>query len=97
MENISVKLSSGKTAEIRPLSAREQMRADSCSKGNPVLLGYYRVAMSLAKLDEREFSPATSDLALDAVIDALSGQEIDELGVAYGEAFAPKGEIIKNS
>lgn len=97
MEHISVKLSSGRTAELRPLSAREQMRADACSKGNPVLLGYYRVAMALAKLDDKDFMPPPNDLMLDAVIDQLSGVEIDELGSAYGESFAPKGEVIKNS
>lgn len=96
MENVEVRLSTGRTAELRALKAREQMNADRCSKGEPILLLYYRVAASLAKLGDEEIPPAASDLALESVIDRLTGAEVDELGAAYAEHFSAKPEALKN-
>lgn len=97
MENICIKLSSGKVVEVQALTAREQMFADVCSKGVPVQLLYYRVAMAITKIGDEAIPKATSDIDLDSVIDRLSGQDIDEIGSAYGDEFAPNGEVIKNS
>lgn len=96
LENIRVKLSSGRIAELRPISAQEQMTADVYTGGNPVLIGYYRIATALVSLDGVAPLPVTSDLNLKARVNLFSGTEIDELGNFYAVAFAPKGELLKN-
>ncbi|MDE2099942.1 MAG: hypothetical protein KGL39_22000 [Patescibacteria group bacterium] len=93
---VDVRLSSGRVAGLRKLKARQQMNADTISKGDPVKIGYYRIAMSLAKLDDKEFTIPGSDLELEARIDELDGQEIDELAFAYQAHFSPSIDVLKN-
>jgi hypothetical protein len=42
MDNIKPKLSSGKTVELHPISAREQLNADVCSGADGTMVEYYR-------------------------------------------------------
>lgn len=97
MENITVKLSSGKMVELRPLNMLEQEQADAMANGSTVKMIYNRVAMAVTKIDDEVIPPARSDLAIVAVKQRLSGRDADELGAAYSDAFAPNGEVIKNS
>lgn len=97
MENLTLTLSSGRTAELREITAREQMNADACSEGEPVKLGYYRVAMSLAKLGDEDLPRSSSKVALDSIIDRLTGREIDELGAVLQVKFGPDPGVLKKA
>ena len=86
MENIRVKLSTGHVGELRELSARDQMNAD-ISVDDMSEISYYRVAAALVQFDERVFPPAQAKLELEARIDLLTGQDMDELASAYTKSF----------
>lgn len=94
-ENVIVKLSSGRIAEVRQLGAREQLSADCCGKDLMTEFSYYRAAASLVRLDDQTFAPATSDLELDSRIDMLSASEFNDLRNAYDATFSLKAEEIE--
>lgn len=88
-------LSSGKIIALRAISGREQMNADSVAGGNPSKSIYYRCMMAITRIGETKYAPATSDLELNARLDALTGRECDEIAMFYAENFMPEGADVK--
>ncbi len=97
METAIVTLSSGRTAELRELSARQQMNSDIAGKGDATRILYFRIASALTKLGDQAFDAPKNDLEIEARIDMLSGREIDELAQAYTKQFGAKGDALKNA
>jgi hypothetical protein len=94
--NYVVPLSSDREAELRAISAREQMCADAWAHGNTTKLLYFRTVMAVERLGTETFQPAQSAKDLEERIDRLSGLDVDELGYVYLDKFSTRGEILKN-
>ena len=93
---IQATLSSGRVVTFRDLTARQQMNADKCAKGDFSQIPYYRVAAVIAKIDDTELAPARTDLDLDARVDMLTAAEFNELLNVYSENLQPQKTEIKN-
>ena len=94
--NFVFPLSSGKETELRAITAREQMCADSWAHGNTSKLLYFRAVMAIERLGDKTFEPARSAKDLEERLVHLSGLDIDEIGYVYTSKFSATGHILKN-
>jgi hypothetical protein len=91
-----VPLSSGREAELRAITAREQMCSDSWANGDATRVSYFRAVMAIARLGDEDFEPAQSAKDLETRIGLLSGLDADEIGFVYNQKYSARGEILKN-
>jgi len=89
-------LTSGKKVAMREITARQQMQADSWTRGEVARIGYYRTGIAVASIDGQEVPPPETIEALDGVLRRFTGLDLDELGSAYTVVFSVKPEVLKN-
>lgn len=95
-KEIDVETSSGKSYKLRQLNGAQQLNADSTQPATASSSAYYRTVMSIAQIDGQEVTQAMSGVELKALLQALSGTDVDELLIAYVRAFAPQPAELKN-
>ncbi len=95
--SVEVTLVSGRKAKIHELNGRHQMLADSCaSDGSLMATLYYRAIAALDEMDGHVLAPASNKLALDTIMERLTGRELDDLVRHYNESFNARSEDLKN-
>ncbi len=92
-----VVLSTGRSATLKELTGRAQLHLDSCAGDGAIMsMISYRAIGALEELDGHQLASVSGKNDLLALMDRVSGRELDELVRAYTENFGVKGDDLKN-